>query len=115
VLEAFGLGLLAQSSLLLAGLLVIWIEVPRRVVGVLAGFGAGALLSAISFDLVAEAQALESWQLALWMLVGVGVFVVGDYVAMLANSLIPFAYERASSLAGVAAAVGFCVSLLGSS
>jgi hypothetical protein len=34
---------------------------------------------------------------------------------MLANSLIPFAYERAQSLAGVAAAVGFCVSLLGSS
>jgi ZIP family zinc transporter len=230
VLEAFGLGLLAQSSLLLAGLLVFWINVPRRVIGVLAGFGAGALLSAIAFDLVAEAEALESWQFALWMLAGVGVFVVGDYlverrfgddgpgasmgivvgsvvdgvpesiifgiqiatgfpvspsflsavfvsnvpqaiapsadlaeagwgarrrgrlwlvvvlacgvaaalgylatgfsssvngdraaalaagglIAMLANSLIPFAYERARSLAGVAAAVGFCISLLAS-
>jgi zinc transporter, ZIP family len=80
MLEAFGLGLVAQSSLLLAGLLVFWVEFPRRVVGVLAGFGAGALLSAIAFDLVAEAEALESWQFALWMLVGVGVFVVGDYL-----------------------------------
>jgi ZIP family zinc transporter len=231
VLEALGLGLLAQSSLLLAGLLVCWVSVPRRVVGVLAGFGGGALLSAIAFDLVAEAEALESWQFALWMLVGVAVFVVGDYLverrfgddgpgasmgivvgsvvdgvpesiifgiqiatgfpvspsflsavfvsnipqaiapsadlaqagwgprrlgklwlgvvlacgvaaalgylatdaisgvngdraaalaaggllAMLANSLIPFAYERAKWLAGVATAVGFCVSLLGSS
>jgi hypothetical protein len=33
---------------------------------------------------------------------------------MLANSLFPFAYERARSLGGVATAVGFCVSLLAS-
>ena len=39
----------------------------------------------------------------------------GGLIAMLTNSLIPFAYERAQSLAGIAAAVGFCVSLLGSS
>jgi ZIP family zinc transporter len=80
VLEAFGLGTLAQSSLLLAGLLVCWIAVPRRVVGALAGFGAGALIAAVSFDLIGEAEQLESWELALWMLVGVGVFLGGDYV-----------------------------------
>ncbi len=229
MLEAFGLGVAAQSSLLLAGLLVCWVAIPRRVVGVLAGFGAGAMLSAISFDLVAEADALEAWEFALWMLVGVGVFLAGDWVverrfgsegaggsmgivvgsvvdgvpesiifgiqiatgfpisapflaavwvsnipqavapsadlhesgwsprrlgqlwllvvlacgvaaalgylatdlssgvngdraaalaaggllAMLANSLIPFAYQRAAALAGVATAIGFCVSLLG--
>ena len=76
--EAFGLGILAQSSLLLAGLLVCWIAVPRRVVGALAGFGAGALIAAVSFDLIGEAEALESWELALWMLVGVAVFLGGD-------------------------------------
>lgn len=229
MLEAFGLGIVAQSSLLIAGLAVCWIKVPRAVVGVLAGFGAGAMLSAIAFDLVAEAEALTSWEFALWMLIGVGIFLAGDYVverrygsegtggsmgivvgsvvdgvpesvifgiqiatgfpispaflgavfvsnvpqaiapsadlaasgwgprrlgrlwimvvlacgvaavlgyaatdissgvngdraaalaaggllAMLVNSLIPFAYERARSLAGVATAVGFCVSLLG--
>jgi zinc transporter, ZIP family len=42
MLEAFGWGLLAQSSLLVAGLLVCWVTVPTKVVGVLGGFGAGA-------------------------------------------------------------------------
>ncbi len=80
MLDAFALGTLAQSSLLLAGLLVCWVAVPRRVVGGLAGFGAGALISAVSFDLIAEAEALASWELALWMLIGAGVFLGGDYV-----------------------------------
>lgn len=37
MLDAFGLGVLAQSSLLLAGLLACWIRVPTRLVGILAG------------------------------------------------------------------------------
>jgi ZIP family zinc transporter len=80
MLEAFGLGLLAQSSLLLAGLLVCWVTVPRRVVGALAGFGAGALIAAVSFDLIAEAEQLATWEFALWMMLGVGVFLGGDWV-----------------------------------
>jgi ZIP family zinc transporter len=80
VLNAFGLGALAQSSLLLAGLVVCWVTVPRRVVGVLAGFGAGAMLAAISFDLIAETAGLDQWELGLWMLVGVAVFLVGDRI-----------------------------------
>jgi hypothetical protein len=47
MLDAFGLGVLAQSSLLLAGLLAYWVTVPTRLVGILAGFGAGAMISAI--------------------------------------------------------------------
>ena len=70
-LEAFAVGVLAQSSLLLAGLVACWVAVPRRLVGVLAGFGAGAMLAAISFDLIAEAEGLGSWELGLWMLAGV--------------------------------------------
>jgi zinc transporter, ZIP family len=80
VLNAFGLGALAQSSLLLAGLLACWVTVPRRVVGVLAGFGAGALLAAISFDLIAETEGLDPWELCAWMLVGVTIFLVGDRI-----------------------------------
>jgi ZIP family zinc transporter len=38
----------------------------------------------------------------------------GGLIAMLTNSLIPFAFERGREWAGVATAVGFCVSLLGS-
>jgi ZIP family zinc transporter len=78
VLKAFGLGTFAQSSLLFAGLLVCWVTVPRRVVGVAAGFGAGAMLSAVSFDLVAEASDLDFWAFGLWMLIGVAVFLLGD-------------------------------------
>ena len=80
MLDAFTLGTLAQSSLLLAGLLVCWIDIPPRVVGVLAGFGAGALIAAVSFDLIGQAEHLDNWELALWMLVGLVVFLGGDYV-----------------------------------
>jgi zinc transporter, ZIP family len=47
MLEAFGWGLLAQSSLLVAGLLVCWVTVPSKVVGILGGFGAGAMIAAV--------------------------------------------------------------------
>jgi ZIP family zinc transporter len=80
MLNAFGLGALAQSSLLLAGLVVCWVTVPRRVVGVLAGFGAGAMLAAISFDLIAETEGLDHWELGLWMLAGVAIFLLGDRI-----------------------------------
>jgi zinc transporter, ZIP family len=79
LLKAFGFGTLAQSSLLLAGVLVCWVTVPTRVVGILAGFGAGAMIGAIAFDLVPEAQAhVDEWQTVLWMLIGVAVFLLGD-------------------------------------
>ena len=79
MLEAFGWGLLAQSSLLVAGLLVCWVTVPTKVVGVLGGFGAGAMIAAVSCDLLPEATAhIEPWQTGLWMLVGVAVFLVAD-------------------------------------
>jgi ZIP family zinc transporter len=71
---------LAQSSLLLAGLLACWVKVPRLLVGILAGFGAGAMIAAISFDLVAEAEELESWEFGLFMLAGVATFLIGDRI-----------------------------------
>ena len=37
----------------------------------------------------------------------------GGLLAMLTNSLMPFAFERGKSLAGAATVVGFCVTLLG--
>lgn len=80
MLEALLLGGLAQSSLLLSGLLVYWVRVPRMLVGILAGFGAGALLSAISFDLIPEAEHLDNWELGLWMLIGAGIFLGGDAI-----------------------------------
>ena len=98
VLQAFGLGFISQSSLLIAGLLACWVKVPRILVGILAGFGAGALLSAVSFDLIAEAEHLDSWQFSLWMLIGVAVFLVGDRVV-----------EKRFGASGSGAAMGIVV------
>jgi ZIP family zinc transporter len=80
LLDAFGLGTVAQSSLLFAGVIVCWITVPTRIVGILAGFGAGAMISAIAFDLVPEAEhQIALWQTVLWMLIGVAFFLLGDW------------------------------------
>ena len=79
MLEALGWGLLAQSSLLLAGLLVCWVTVPTKVVGILGGFGAGAMIAAVSFDLLPEAQVdIDPWETGLWMMMGVAVFLLAD-------------------------------------
>lgn len=77
-LEALLLGLVGQSSLLVAGVAVCWFTVPRKIVGLLAGFGAGALLASVSFDLLAETGGLEQWEVVGLMLLGAGVFLGGD-------------------------------------
>jgi ZIP family zinc transporter len=79
MLEALVLGAVAQVSLLLSGLLATWVTVPRRIIGWLAGFGAGALVSAITFDLTKQAEALGGVGLSVWLLIGAAVFIVGDY------------------------------------
>ncbi len=99
MLEALGLGLLGASSLLLAGLFACWVDVPARVVGALAGFGAGALIAAISFDLVVEAEdVLDRWEFAIWMMLGVAVFLLADR-----------AVESRFGEAGVGGAMGIVV------
>jgi zinc transporter, ZIP family len=98
ILESFGLGFLAQSSLLIAGLLVCWVAVPRHIVGILGGFGAGALIGAICFDLIPEARALPEWEVGLWMMVGAGVFIGGDVYV-----------ERRFGSAGTGGAMGIIV------
>jgi ZIP family zinc transporter len=79
-LEAFALGGIAQSSLLLAGLAVYWVRPTTRVIGGLAGFGAGALVAAVAFDLIPQAEGMEQWEVALWLLAGALVFVVADNI-----------------------------------
>ncbi len=82
MLQAIILGAFGQSSLLLSGLAVYWIKVPQKVVGWLAGFGAGALISAIAFDLIAQDQAENLGQLetAIWLLIGAVIFIGGDRI-----------------------------------
>jgi ZIP family zinc transporter len=81
MLEAFLVGSLAQSSLFLVGLLVYAFTLPTKLVGQMAGFGAGALLGAAAFDLVPEAQvSLDNLEVGFWLLVGAMVFVIADRI-----------------------------------
>jgi zinc transporter, ZIP family len=55
MLEAGFWGLVGGSTLVLGAALALWLPIPRRVVALIMGFGAGALVSALAFDLTAEA------------------------------------------------------------
>jgi zinc transporter, ZIP family len=55
VTAAIGWGALAASSLVIGALLGLARDWPRELVGLVLAFGAGALISAVSFDLAAEA------------------------------------------------------------
>ena len=52
---AFGWGLVAASSLVLGMLLGLARSWPARLIGLVLAFGAGALVSAVSFELFEEA------------------------------------------------------------
>lgn len=78
MLNAFFFGAIAQSTLLLSGLLVYWVKVPPRVIGWLAGYGAGALVSAIAFTLIEQADVIGGWDMTLWLLIGAAIFVGGE-------------------------------------
>ena len=54
MVAAVGWGALAASSLVLGALLALVARWPTRVVGLVLAFGAGALISAVSFELFAE-------------------------------------------------------------
>jgi ZIP family zinc transporter len=58
VIAALGWGALAASSLILGGALGVIREWPQRLVGLVLAFGAGALISAVAFDLFEEGRAL---------------------------------------------------------
>jgi ZIP family zinc transporter len=53
--SAFIWGLIAASSLVVGGLLASWVTIGKRTLGVIMGFGAGVLVSAIAYELVYEA------------------------------------------------------------
>ncbi|MGC4865566.1 ZIP family metal transporter [Micromonospora sp. DT53] len=56
-LQAGGWGLLAGSALLVGAAIGWFARVPQRVIASIMAFGAGVLLSAVSFELIAEAHA----------------------------------------------------------
>jgi len=80
--EAFFWGLVGGIALLLGALLSFRPFVTQRMLGLALGFGAGVLISAVSFDLVEEAfeTSVRSRIVGLGMVVGALVFFVGDAI-----------------------------------
>ncbi|HEX6763072.1 MAG TPA: ZIP family metal transporter [Gaiellaceae bacterium] len=78
--EAFAWGLLAASSLVLGAVLALRVRIGLRAVGLIMGFGAGVLISAVAFDLVEEAVGKASGHAAVLagIFAGCGVFFGGD-------------------------------------
>jgi ZIP family zinc transporter len=79
---ALGWGTLAASSLLIGALAALFFRISLPVIGLIMGFGAGVLISAVAFDLVEEAAATSSGHGAViaGIFVGCGVFFGGDWL-----------------------------------
>lgn len=75
---AIGWGALAASSLVVGALAALARRWPPRLVGLVLAFGAGALISAVSFDLAEEGAAVGG---AGWVALGLGVGAVVYFVA----------------------------------
>jgi ZIP family zinc transporter len=71
-------GGLAQSSLVI-GYLLAERGLSKRIIGLIMGFGAGALISAIAYELVPE-SAIGGWEMAVAFVLGALVFFAGDWL-----------------------------------
>ena len=79
---AFGWGTLAASSLVIGAVVALVFDIGLRVIGLIMGFGAGVLISAVAFDLVEEAAGKSSgngWVIA-GIFAGCAVFFGGDWL-----------------------------------
>jgi ZIP family zinc transporter len=81
VLESLLWGLVAASSLVIGGVVALRVSIGRLALGLVMAFGAGVLLSAVSFELVEEAfdQSGLLRDVALGLFSGCAVFSLGDY------------------------------------
>ncbi len=78
--ESFGWGTLAASSLVIGAVVALRFHLSLRTIGLIMGFGAGVLISALAFDLVEEAvdkSSGDGW-VAAGVFAGCGVFFGGD-------------------------------------
>ena len=101
-------GLVAGSSLLMGGLLTLWIRIPSRVLGLIMAFGAGVLISAVAYELVLQAAETSTGEggLALGFGAGALVFFFGDLAIDRYGG-----HDRKRSHGGQAAALGLAIVL----
>ena len=71
--------LVGSGALIVGAFLGFWLNVSKRTLGLIMGFGAGTLLSAVSFDLVFEAfKEAEGLPIVIGLLAGAFAFWGGD-------------------------------------
>ena len=77
---AFAWGVIAASSLLIGGLIVMWKPVQQRTLGLIMAFGAGVLISAVAYELIADAleEGIGTGRVALGLFAGALTFFLGD-------------------------------------
>jgi zinc transporter, ZIP family len=82
--EAFGWGILAASALVIGAIIALLFRIGLRTIGLIMGFGAGVLISAVAFDLIDEAFEMSSGPGNGWVIAGVfagcAVFFGGDWL-----------------------------------
>jgi ZIP family zinc transporter len=105
---ALGWGALAASSLLIGALLAIRRPWPDQYVGLVLAFGAGALISSVSFELAEEGAAIGG---PAWVGIGLAAgaltyFLADGAVARMTNGRRGVAGRRSASNAGTALALG---------
>ena len=81
-MSAFGWGAPAASSLLIGAIIAMVVPISLRVIGLIMGFGAGVLISAVAFDLVEDSFELadSGGVVAVGLLVGCLTFSGGNYL-----------------------------------
>jgi ZIP family zinc transporter len=79
--EAFWWGALGASALLVGALVAYLAKPGRKVIAVIMAIGTGVLIGSVAFELVDEAlQTSTVAKTALFVLIGAGVFTVGDWI-----------------------------------
>lgn len=77
--EAFAWGLAGASSLLIGAVVGLAFDLPSKLIGLVLAFGAGTLISAVSFELTEEAYALGGADVvALGLALGALAYFAGD-------------------------------------
>ncbi len=77
--EAALWGAVGASSLIVAAELAFAVRLPRMLIGLIMAFGVGALISSVSFELVAPALSeSETWKVGLGLAAGSLTFFFGD-------------------------------------
>ena len=79
MIEALVVGLVASSSLLIGAAIAIFHQVRERTLGLVMAFGAGVLISAVAYDLVADAlEFAGGGSIVIGLFFGAAAFFIGD-------------------------------------